>query len=75
ETIFSLENRDLHFFIDVMERRYKGVMREELSVELPVLKELKIEIENHIKGKEISPKVILLRELAEYISEITKGID
>ncbi|PGQ52666.1 P-loop NTPase fold protein [Bacillus cereus] len=75
ETIFSLENRDLYFFIDVMERRYKDVMREELSVELPVLKELKKEIEYHIKGKEISPKVILLRELAECISEITKGID
>ncbi|ARC32129.1 MULTISPECIES: P-loop NTPase fold protein [Bacillus cereus group] len=72
ETIFSLENRDLYFFIDVIERRYKDVMREELSVELPVLKELKKEIENHIKGKEISPKVILLRELAECISEITK---
>ncbi|MEB9405647.1 P-loop NTPase fold protein [Bacillus cereus] len=72
ETIFSLENRDLYFFIDVMERRYKDGMREELSVELPVLKELKKEIEYHIKGKEISPKVILLKELAECISEITK---
>lgn len=71
-TILNLENDDLYHFIGIMRKRYGDSLNERFVVEIPALKEIQSEIEGYIEGKKITPKVILLRRLVDYISNITK---
>ncbi|OJE00565.1 hypothetical protein A9485_23680 [Bacillus cereus] len=72
DTIIHLKNDDLYHFIEIMKERYGDSLKEGLLVERTALKDIEREVESYIEEKEITPKVILLKGLAEYISNITK---
>lgn len=71
-TILKLKNDDLYHFIGIMKERYGDSLKEGLLEELHVLEGIERELGSYIKGKEITPQMILLKELVKYISNITK---